>query len=82
MVVNEMGHNEPQMRTCADEIEAATRDAGSILIRELVMKARAARRKQLHGRCVRFDLRINTAFRLQNPEIKIALSMRLRCFAR
>lgn len=32
-----------------------------------------------HGRCMMSDLRINTAFSLQNPEIKIALSIRLRC---
>lgn len=35
----------------------------------------------LRGRCVRFGLRITTTFALQNSEIKIALTTRLRCFA-
>jgi hypothetical protein len=52
-----------------------------ILARVAAEVANKRRESLLRGRCVRFGLRITTTFALQNSEIKIALTMWLRCFA-
>ena len=77
MVVNEMGHNGPQMRTVADEIGAAKAGAEHSDFDSYANGAGRARKAEaaFHGRRMTYALRINTAFRLQNSEIKITLSM-------
>lgn len=52
-----------------------------ILARVAAEVANERSESPLRGRCVRFGLRITTTFALQNFEIKIALTTRLRCFA-
>ena len=83
MTVDDDGGRDVHAYTAGDRSWSRREGEGPEQFKERVAAEVANKRREslLRGRCVRFGLRITTTFALQNSEIKIALTMWLRCFA-